>query len=704
MLVAWRRALLQRFGLGLVLWLTACGSRSGLELAGGGAGDDASDSGDGAGGRVASGGSASVGGASGGQATGGQTTGGTSAGGASGGRDGTGGGEDTGGRGSGAEGSGGEGSGGAGACPDGFVDLGDGCQPILLDLTSNFGGISPPVGPLERSFEVTVPLWTNGLTLVPTVAGGVTVDWDGTLLGSGESWRPPGTSPDELIPSELSVFAPGMPATPYEINLRRLGRLDYLKASNPDEADNFGSAVALSADGRTLAVGAIGEDSAALGIGGDQDDDSDAFAGAVYVFVRVGESWVQQAYIKASNTGMGDRFGEALDLSADGSVLLVGAYLEGSATTGIGGDGANDLAPDSGAAYVFSRSGEAWHEEAYVKASSVSAQDRFGQAVALSGDGTTFAVGAPWEDGGATGVNGDVDEAASDSGAVYVFSRATGGITQEAYIKASNTGGGDRFGAALDLSHDGNVLVVGAPNEDSLATGIDGDQGDAPNPLDSNAGAAYAFARQGGTWAQAAYIKASDADRSDQFGEAIALSGNGSMLAVGAPDEGGWGAGVDAEQEPEHTASAGVGAVYVFERSAGSFTERTYIKASNVQAASFGASLALSFSGDVLSVGARGEAGAAPGIDGDQTSSEYAEYSGAAYRFERTATSWVQAAYIKPPDIDENDFFGRHLALSSDGAVLAVGASDDSSAVGVNGDLWNEDLSRAGAVFVFAEE
>src|SRR5262245_24489491 len=110
----------------------------------------------------------------------------------------------------------------------------------------------------------------------------------------------------------------------------------YVKASNTGAGDQFGSSVALSADGSTLAVGAWLEDSVAAGIGGNQADNSAPAAGAVYLFTRSGTTWSQQAYVKASNTGANDWFGSSVALSADGSTLAVGASREDSAATGIG--------------------------------------------------------------------------------------------------------------------------------------------------------------------------------------------------------------------------------------------------------------------------------------------------------------------------------------------------------------------------------
>jgi trimeric autotransporter adhesin len=122
--------------------------------------------------------------------------------------------------------------------------------------------------------------------------------------------------------------------------------------------------------------------------------------------------------LKASNTGAGDRFGYSVALSGD--TLAVGAYGEASAAQGVGGNQDDNGATDSGAVYVFRRSGSAWAQEAYLNASNTGVSDYFGYSVALSGD--TLAVGAFYEDSAAPGVGGNQgDNSASGSGAVYVF-------------------------------------------------------------------------------------------------------------------------------------------------------------------------------------------------------------------------------------------------------------------------------------------
>jgi cysteine-rich repeat protein len=197
----------------------------------------------------------------------------------------------------------------------------------------------------------------------------------------------------------------------------------YVKASNTGARDRFGTSVALSGDGSTLAVGAYQEASAATGINGDQVSNAAGSSGAVYVYVHSsGGTWSQQAYVKASNTDAGDQFGYSVELSGDGSTLAVGAVIEDSAATAINGDQVSNAAGFAGAAYVYARSSGTWNQQAYVKASNTGASDNFGYSVALSGDGSTLAVGALGEDSAATGINGDpTSNAAAQAGAVYVY-------------------------------------------------------------------------------------------------------------------------------------------------------------------------------------------------------------------------------------------------------------------------------------------
>ena len=389
----------------------------------------------------------------------------------------------------------------------------------------------------------------------------------------------------------------------------------YIKASNtgppePLGGDGFGRALAL--DGDTLVVSAPGEDSAATGVGGDQFDESADASGAVYVYIRDQGTWSFQAYLKASNTGDFDTFGWSLALSGD--TLVVGSPREGSAATGVDGDGANDLALQSGAAYVFVRSGQTWSQQAYLKPSNTGVSDWFGGDVDISGD--TIVVGAPFESSAASGVGGDEgDNSAQFAGAAYVFVRSGQSWSQQAYLKASNTGAGDQFGGAVAV--DGDLIVVGARYEDSAASGVGGNQ--ASNAIEDS-GAAYVYRRDGTSWSQVAYLKSPHTNVDDWMGAAVAVQGD--RVVVGAIGEGTSSPGIN----PPHDNSAPQsGAVYSYRGAGGGpWTYESTLKASNpFQGNSFGVAVALG--GDLLVAGATGQAA----------------QSGAAYLFDFDTSGWL---------------------------------------------------------------
>jgi hypothetical protein len=394
-------------------------------------------------------------------------------------------------------------------------------------------------------------------------------------------------------------------------------------------------------------------------------------------------------YFKASNTEFGDGFGYSVALSADGTTLAVGATNEGSAATGIDGDQTDNSALGAGAVYLFSLDGQGeWYQQAYIKASDTTALDGFGWAVSLSGNGDTLAVTTRTH--GGTG------------GAVYVFVRDGQDVwSQEANFAASNTEIDDFFGHSAALSSDGNTLAVSAVGEDSNATGINGNAAD--NSA-AGAGATYVFVRDQGMWSQQAYIKASNTDVEDRFGDHIALSSDGDTLVVGASSEDSNATGVDGNSADNSALFSG--AAYVFVRdNQGAWSQQAYVKASNAESGDrFGYGVALSGDGDVLAVGAYGEASGATGIDGDETDNSVSA-AGAAYLFIRDDQgAWSHAAYVKPSYVD-GDNFGFSIALSSDGNTLAVGAvSDHSEALGIGGDQTDDSMNIIGSVYVFARD
>ncbi|HEY6125890.1 MAG TPA: hypothetical protein VIV63_14660, partial [Steroidobacteraceae bacterium] len=151
------------------------------------------------------------------------------------------------------------------------------------------------------------------------------------------------------------------------------------------------------------------------------DDTGVANSGAVYVFTHSGSSWAQQAYIKASNTGVSDTFGETVALSDNGNTLAVGAVGESSQTTGINGNQLDNSAVSAGAVYVFTRNVSDWTQRSYLKPNYTSADDGFGYSLAMSADGNTLAVGL-LDDSSTTGVNGNAnDDSLDGAGAVYLY-------------------------------------------------------------------------------------------------------------------------------------------------------------------------------------------------------------------------------------------------------------------------------------------
>ena len=374
----------------------------------------------------------------------------------------------------------------------------------------------------------------------------------------------------------------------------------YLKGST--SAQNFGKSVAVSGD--TAVVGHLYDSSGPY--------DSSA-SGAIYIYVRSGVTWSQQAYLKASNPGVNDAFGQSVAVS--GETVVVGAGGENSGTTGVNST-PNESALASGAAYVFVRNGSTWIQQAYLKASNPGSEDRFGEAVALSGD--TVVIGSR-EGSSTTGVNTTPNENAYNSGAAYVFTRSGTTWSQQAYLKASNTGVYDQFGISVAVS--GDTAIIGAGGEDSSTTGVNS----SPNELALSAGAAYIFTRSDTIWSQQAYLKASNSEFSDRFGDSVAISGN--TVVVGSTGEDSSSSGINGTSNEGASTS---GAAYVFVKTGTTWSEQAYLKASNPGADDFfGRSVAIS--GDTVVVGALREDGR--NSEGDSNPNELSYNSGASYMF-----------------------------------------------------------------------
>lgn len=299
---------------------------------------------------------------------------------------------------------------------------------------------------------------------------------------------------------------------------RRVGGLwqqeAYIKSSNSDSGDRFGWSLDL--DGDRLVVGAVLEDGDAAGINGSQSGNGLSSSGAVYVFEYNDGQWAQSDYIKSSNPDAGDRFGWSVGLSGD--LIVVGAPFEGSAATGVAGDQTDNSAEQAGAVYTFRRATGGWAQTAYVKAENADAGDRFGVSVDVHGE--HFVVGAPFEDGGGSGVSGDpASNFSTDAGAGYAFALDNGQWQQRGYLKARVNDLNDQLGISVAINAE--LVVLGNTLDDSDAIGVSGDPA---NNAAITSGAVHLFYAQGTQWKQGAFIKSFNSESNDLFGWHVALS------------------------------------------------------------------------------------------------------------------------------------------------------------------------------------
>lgn len=227
-----------------------------------------------------------------------------------------------------------------------------------------------------------------------------------------------------------------------------------LTAHGGAQADAFGWSLALSGD--TAVIGAIG---------------ANHLSGAVYVFVRSGGAWVQQAELTASDATQFAGFGWSV--AVDGSTLVVGDPNRNG----------------SGVAYVFTRRQGVWTQQAELTDPQNTTFDSFGFSVAATT--STIVVGA--------------QGTRNNTGAVYVYTSSGTTWTRQATLTASDGAPSDSFGAALAIT--GTTLIAGAIGKNR------------------ETGAAYVFERIGVTWMQQAELTATDGRLLAQFGDAVAIDG-----------------------------------------------------------------------------------------------------------------------------------------------------------------------------------
>ena len=456
--------------------------------------------------------------------------------------------------------------------------------PRLSDLVLSEGVMSPVFDPLVSTYDVAVGGLIPSLTITPSAGlAAVNITVAGASVASGQA-----SAPLQLVPglNEIVVRVSTLQGEVREYALAITRALVEEGTIYNENFADFGRAVAI--DGDTAVVGGFGE--------------------RVHVYVRNGATWTLQQVLNASTTGFDGR-----DVAISGDTIVVGASLSSvvwaavvytrsgvtwteqttiQGTLGFGISVAIDgdtlvVGNLNEEASIFTRDGATWTQRAVVTASNMQLNDYFGGypgTIALHGG--TLAIGAYSEAGSSTGVNGASNENASRSGAVYVFTGSGSTWSQQAYIKASNTGANDLFGTSVALHQ--NTLVVGAAEEDSSSTGVNSTPDDASN----ESGAAYVFTRSNGVWSQQAYLKAFNTDSFDYFGVSVAVSGE--TIVVGAWGEQTGAAGINPIPDNDGTFR---GAAYVFRRNGTSWSQQAFVKASdtmNGRSSYFGDTVALS--------------------------------------------------------------------------------------------------------------
>ena len=302
-------------------------------------------------------------------------------------------------------------------------------------------------------------------------------------------------------------------------------------------SDSFGASISI--DGDTIAVGAW------------RDNTKAGFAGAVYIYQRSGNDWLQQAKLTASDGAFSDYFG--ISVALEGDVLVAGAYCD---------DGA---AENTGSAYIYERSGTTWTQKVKLAPSDLTgAFAQFGQAVSMSRN--TIAVGA----------EGDNVKGAY-SGSVYVYKRQGNAWPLQTKLTAADGAAYDYFGGAVDIN--GDTLAVGAREDDDDAT---------------NAGSVYVFSQKNGAWTQMSKLVTGDGVENVLLGGVITIRDDEDSMAVYAAGD------------TMPYLSKPPSAVYIWDRAGDNWMQRTKIINPN-QPSKSGFGRGLTWSGNTLVVGSKGE-------------------------------------------------------------------------------------------------
>jgi acetyltransferase-like isoleucine patch superfamily enzyme len=327
--------------------------------------------------------------------------------------------------------------------------------------------------------------------------------------------------------------------------------------------------------------------------------------GAGYVYVRTGTTWAEQAKLTASDGARDNFLGYSVAIDGDTAVLgAFGADISGKA--------------NQGAAYVFTRSGTTWTQQAKLTAGDGAAADQFGFSVALSGN--TVVVGA-----NQATIGGNTKQ-----GAAYVFTRSGTTWSQQAKLTAIGGVADDNFGVSAALT--GNTALIGAPVAEVSGVRI---------------GAGYVFTRSGTTWTQQARLTADDGAASDLLGFSAALDNTGTTALLGA-------------YNADVGSNANQGAGYVFTRTGTTWAQQAKLTAGD-GAAEDQAGYSVALSGNTAILGAYG---ADVSGKADQ---------GAAYLFTRSGTTWAQGPKITGDDAQAGDRVGASAALDGTASTAALG-------------------------------
>jgi hypothetical protein len=333
--------------------------------------------------------------------------------------------------------------------------------------------------------------------------------------------------------------------------------------------------------------------------------------GAAYVHIYNGTDWVQQAKLVPADANSNDFF--AFDVASDysGTRVIAGSHQ----WDGVGNN--------QGAAFVFTRSGSSWSEEAALTSSMGSAQDLFGYSVDMNGDGTRAVVSAHQEDPGSV----------TNAGAAYVFERntMTNAWTEIQMLTTSPPMPGDEFGYTVAIDQAGTTIVVGGHQTDENGT---------------DAGSVYVFVRDSmsGLWSQQQQLFCSDCVANDHFGATADISWNGEYIVAASERK-----------------SSNTGAAYVFKRTAGVWSEIAKVVPNDPQVGDmFGRGATLDGDGTRLLIGAAQNTGGP-------------NAAGTAYLFDWSGVSYVQVAQLVASDPQSTARFGYSVALADDGAEAAVG-------------------------------